>query len=102
MIIRIVAKNVLVLAAVDNNLGRQAAPVYPAVYAGVWAITAVDAAGKLYSQASRVRHIALAAPEAKLWVPASGGVYVSGTYATALASVPLTWQLPSFWALPST
>ena len=80
----------LALAAVANNPGRQAAPIYPAAYAGVWAITAVDAAGKLYSQASRVRHITLAAPEAELWVSANGGVYVSGTYVTASASAPPT------------
>ena len=103
VIARITAKNVLVLAAAGNNPGRHAAHTYPAAYAGVWAITAVDAAGKLYSQASSVNDITLAAPGAELWVPANGGIYVSGTsYATALASATLAWQPPSFWTLPAT
>lgn len=100
VIARVVAKNVLVLAAAGNNPDRNAAPIYPAAYAGVWAVTAVDAAGKLYSQASPASHITLAAPGAELWVPANGGMYVSGTsYATALASATLAWQPPGFWNL---
>lgn len=103
VIARIVAKNVLVLAAAGNNPDRNAAPIYPAAYVGVWAVTAVDAAGKLYSQASPASHITLAAPGAELWVPANGGMYVSGTsYATALASATLAWQPPGFWILPAT
>ncbi len=102
VIARIVAKNVLILAAVGNNPDRNTTPIYPAAYAGVWAITAVDAAGKLYSQASPATHITLAAPGAELWVPTNGGMYVSGTsYATALASATLAWQPPRFWTLPS-
>lgn len=103
VIARVVAKNVLVLAAAGNNPDRTAAPIYPAAYTGVWAVTAVDASGKLYSQASPASHITLAAPGAELWVPANGGMYVSGTsYATALASATLAWQPPGFWALPTT
>lgn len=103
VVARIVAKNVLLLAAVGNNPSRHAPPIYPAAYPGVWAITAVDAAGKLYSQASHASYTAMAAPGAELWVPANGGVYVSGTsYATALASATLAWQPPSFWTLPAT
>jgi len=103
VIARIVSKNILVLAAAGNNPSRYAKPVYPAAYAGVWAITAVDAAGKLYSQASPASYITLAAPGAELWVPANGGKYVSGTsYATALTSATLAWQPPDFWTLPAT
>lgn len=103
VVARIVSKNVLILAAVGNNPARHAPPIYPAAYPGVWAITAVDAAGKLYSQASPASHITLAAPGAELWVPANGGMYVSGTsYATALASATLAWQPPGFWTLPAT
>lgn len=103
VVARILAQNVLILAPVGNNPARPAPPIYPAAYPGVWAITAVDAAGKLYSQASHASYTALAAPGAELWVPANGGAYVSGTsYATALASATLAWQAPGFWALPAT
>lgn len=103
VIARIVAKNILVLAAVGNNPAHHAPAMYPAAYPGVWAITAIDAAGKLYSQASQASYTTLAAPGAELWVPANGGAYVSGTsYATALASATLAWQPPSFWTLPAT
>jgi hypothetical protein len=80
----------------------------------VWAVTAVDANGKRYSQANRATHAAWAAPGVELWVPFSGtndgakgsiknkadSSYVSGTsFATALASAALAWQAPQFWGL---
>lgn len=99
---RVLAKPVLVLAAVGNNPAPNAAPVYPAAYPGVWAITAIDAAGKPYPQASRATYTAMAAPGVDVWVPQdAGGSYVSGTsYATALASAAVAWQPASFWSLP--
>lgn len=99
---RVLAKPVLVLAAVGNNPVHNAAPVYPAAYPGVWAITAIDAAGKPYVQASRAAYTAMAAPGVDVWVPQeAGGSYVSGTsYATALASATVAWQPAGFWALP--
>lgn len=106
VITRVLEKNVTILAAVGNNPARPSAPVYPAAYPGVWAIAAVDAAGRLYGQGSHASYTVLAAPGAQLWVPGNsgqphlGGTYVSGTsYATALASAAVAWQPPGFWAL---
>jgi Subtilase family len=104
---KVLTKNIAILAAVGNNPANNAPPVYPAAYAGVWGITAVDAAGKLYTQASRASYATLAAPGVELWVPVgnagqTGGNYVNGTsYASALASAALAWQSSHFWALPS-
>jgi hypothetical protein len=101
---KVLAKNIAILAAVGNNPASNAPPVYPAAYAGVWGITAVDAAGKLYAQASRASYTTLAAPGVELWVPAgnagqANGSYVNGTsYASAMASAALAWQPSSFWA----
>jgi minor extracellular protease Epr len=100
---KLISKNITVLAAAGNNPNHNAPPVYPAAYPGVWAITAVDAAGKLYAQAHRASYAALAAPGVELWVPGApdaAGSYVSGTsYATALATAALAWQPNTFWAL---
>ncbi len=99
---RLQSKNIAIIAAAGNNPSANAPPVYPAAYPGVWAITAVDAAGKLYAQAQRASYISLAAPGVELWVPSSAaddtGSYVSGTsYATALATAALAWQPVSYW-----
>lgn len=102
VVARVLASNITLVAAVGNNPARDAPPVYPAAYPGVWGITAVDAAGRLYPLASRAVPAALAAPGVDLWVPqAEGGTYKSGTsFATALASAALAWQPPGFWLLP--
>jgi minor extracellular protease Epr len=102
---KLISKNITVLAAAGNNPAANAPPVYPAAYPGVWAITAVDAAGKLYAQAHRASYTTLAAPGVELWVPGApdaAGSYVSGTsYATALATAALAWQPSTFWSLPA-
>ena len=107
VIARVLEKNVTIVAAVGNNPARPALPVYPAAYPGVWAIAAVDAAGRLYGQGSHASYTVLAAPGAELWVPSDqlhlSGAYVSGTsYAAALASATVAWQSPGFWALSAT
>ncbi|MBL0917947.1 MAG: S8 family serine peptidase [Hydrogenophaga sp.] len=91
-------RNVLVIAAAGNH-GRGAPPAYPAAYAGtragMLAVTAVDADGRLYEQANQGAYVTLAAPGVQIWVPAAGGTatgafgarYVSGTsYASAYAA----------------
>lgn len=103
VIVQVLEKNVTIVAAVGNT-ARPALPVYPAAYPGVWAIAAVDAAGRLYGPAIHASYTVLAAPGAELWVPGdktyAGGTYVSGTsYAAALASATIAWQSPGFWAL---
>ena len=107
VIARVLEKNVTIVAAVGNGPARLALPVYPAAYPGVWAVAAVDAAGRLYGEGSRASYTVLAAPGAELWVPSdqlhSNGAYVSGTsYAAALASATVAWQSPGFWALSAT
>lgn len=108
VIARVLEKNVTILAAAGNDPARYGAPVYPAAYPGVWAIAAVDAAGRPYRRSGHATYTVLAAPGAELWVPVSSGSarhtgsYVSGTsYATALASAALAWQVPGFWNLPA-
>ncbi len=105
---QVLARGVTLLASAGNKPDAQA--VYPAAYAGVWAVTAVDAQGLPYVQASRGTHVAFAAPGVDVWVPdgtgasdpdgASTGRYVSGTsFATALASGALARMPASFWQL---
>lgn len=105
---QVLARGVTLLASAGNQPDTQA--VYPAAYAGVWAVTAVDAQGLRYVQASRGKHVAFAAPGVDVWIPddagtsgsngASIGRYVSGTsFATALASGALARLPESFWQL---
>ena len=113
---QVLARGVALLAAAGNQPTENA--VYPAAYAGVWAVTAVDAQAQAYAQASRARHVAFAAPGVDVWVPDAVGVpgatassndstmaspagrYVSGTsFATALASGALARLPASFWQL---
>ncbi len=76
---RLTALSVVVVAAAGNG-GPSAPPAYPAAYTGVIAVTATDAADKLYTQANRGSYVTLAAPGVDIWVPdAEGGRYVSGT-----------------------
>ncbi len=108
VVARVVARQVAVLAAAGNQ--PDALPVYPAAYAGVWAVTAIDAAGQLYERASRGAYTAFAAPGVDVWVPDAAsltatpsvlaGRYHSGTsYATALASAALARLPAAFWQL---
>jgi len=60
------AKGVILIAAAGNN-GPKAAPVYPAAYDTVIAVTAVDARGQAYARANRGTYIDYAAPGVALW-----------------------------------
>lgn len=55
------ARGTLVVAAVGND-GPASDPVYPAAYAGVVAVTAVDERGRLLPEAGRAAHTDFAAP----------------------------------------
>lgn len=61
----VVAKGTLLVAAAGNE-GPYARPLYPAAYAGVVAVTAVDRDGRVFRRANRGNHIAFAAPGVKL------------------------------------
>ena len=94
----------LVLVAAAGNGGPTAAPIFPAAYPGVIAVTAVDAQKRLYVRANRGAYVAIAAPGVDVWVPLtandSKGKYMSGTsfaspfvaaaVAQAVASQPKT------------
>jgi subtilisin family serine protease len=64
------ARNVVLVAAAGNG-GPKAAPAYPAAYAPVIAVTAVDAGGEVYRRAGQGDHIDLAAPGVNVWTAAS-------------------------------
>jgi|GEM_PF-2276479 len=108
---RLLALDITLVAAAGNR--PDAKPVYPAAYAGVWAVGAVDAARQRYSQGSRGDYLSFAAPGVDVWVPdiealaapqATGaeapGRYLSGTsFAAALATGTLAWLPPTVWAM---
>lgn len=61
----VVAKGMILVAAAGNE-GPGARPLYPAAYAGVVAVTAVDRNGRVFRRANRGNHIAFAAPGVNL------------------------------------
>ncbi|HEX6703280.1 MAG TPA: S8 family serine peptidase [Albitalea sp.] len=58
---RVTSRGVLLVAAVGND-GPAAAPLYPAAYPEVVAVTGVDARGVVLPEAGRGPHVAFAAP----------------------------------------
>ena len=96
----------MLLVAAAGNEGPNAAPVYPAGYPSVLAVTAVDASLQPYGHANRGGYIDLAAPGVDVWSArqGDGGRYNSGTsfaapFVTAAAAVILA-QTPD--AAPDT
>jgi subtilisin family serine protease len=82
-------KKGIVLVAAAGNAGPKSPPLYPAADANVIAVTATDADDRLFEQANRGRHIAVAAPGAGVMVAIPDGRYQvsSGTsYAAATVS----------------
>jgi subtilisin family serine protease len=71
----------IVLIAAAGNAGANSPPLYPAADPNVIAVTSTDANDKLFEQASRGRHIALAAPGTQILVaiPDNGYEMRSGT-----------------------
>lgn len=64
------ARGILLVAAAGNK-GPNAEPVYPAAYAPVLAVTAVDRDRQVYRRANRGAHIDIAAPGVNVWTAAS-------------------------------
>jgi Subtilase family len=73
-------QGMLLFAAAGNERLRQQ-PAYPAAFEAVFAITAVDAAQRLYDRANQGEYIDFAAPGVDLWTASSQqtGQYRSGT-----------------------
>ncbi|GAK46610.1 conserved protein [Tepidicaulis marinus] len=73
-------RGVLFVAAAGNE-GPEAPPAYPAAYESVIAVTAIDAARRIYVKANRGAYIDFAAPGVDIWLAKAqgGGSYRSGT-----------------------
>ncbi len=72
----LLAKGHIVVAAVGND-GPAAAPLYPASYAGVVAVTGVDARSRVLPEAGRGTHVDFAAPGSEMAAAAPGGGFVA-------------------------
>ncbi|MEM8562140.1 MAG: S8 family serine peptidase [Pseudomonadota bacterium] len=70
--------DVTILAAAGNG-GPVAAPMYPAAYDSVVAVTAVDAQGQVFRLANRGDYLDIAAPGVALRHAKSGGGYTSSS-----------------------
>lgn len=84
-------RGIRVVAAVGND-GPAAPPQYPASYAGVVAVTAVDARGRALPEAGKATHLDFAAPGADMAaaLPGQGYARVRGTsFAAPLATARL-------------
>jgi Subtilase family len=85
------ARGINVVAAVGND-GPAAPPQYPASYAGVVAVTGVDARGRALPEAGKAAHLDFAAPGADMAaaLPGQGYARVRGTsFAVPLVSARL-------------
>ncbi|MGB0903941.1 MAG: S8 family serine peptidase, partial [Mangrovicoccus sp.] len=72
-------KGLRIVAAV-GNAGPRAKPLYPAAFPNVIGVTAIDARGRVYSQANRGDYVDVAAPGVDVFVElGAGSRFVSGT-----------------------
>src|SRR6056297_4168206 len=78
---RLVSENDILLVASVGNAGPAAEPAYPAAFAPVIAVTAIDRNGRVYRRAVRGAHVDLAAPGVEVWTAASvsGARWKTGT-----------------------
>lgn len=94
---RMVERGHLLVAAVGND-GPAAAPLYPAAYPGVVAVSAVDRRRRVLPEAGRGAHVALVAPGADLAAAMPGEGYgpARGTsFAAPLVAGLLAARLPA-------
>ena len=67
-------KRGVILIAAAGNAGPKSKPLYPAADRNVIAVTATDADDRLFAEANRGGHIAVAAPGVDILLPARGGL----------------------------
>jgi subtilisin family serine protease len=81
MIDRLVFEEDITVVAAVGNAGPRAEPAFPAAYAPVIAVTAVDRGGEVYRRAVRGPHVDIAAPGVDVWTAASvsGARWKTGT-----------------------
>jgi len=90
--VQLVQRRGIQLVAAVGNDGPAAPPQYPASYAGVMAVTAVDGRGRALVEAGKATHLDFAAPGADMAaaLPDKGYTRVRGTsFAAALATARL-------------
>ncbi|MCC7249732.1 MAG: S8 family serine peptidase [Lysobacter sp.] len=86
VVARAIERGTIVVAAAGND-GPAAPPVYPAAFADVVGVTAVDQGGRVYRRANRGQYVEFAALGVRVPVTGASGTveYVSGTsYAAPL------------------
>lgn len=90
------ARRGIILIAAAGNAGPKSPPLYPAADRNVIAVSATDAADKLFQASNRGNHLALAAPGVDLLLPSPDEKYqvASGTsfaaaYVSGLAALIL-------------
>ncbi len=79
------ARGMLLVAAVGND-GPAAAPLYPAAYPEVVAVSGVDSRGEALLEAGRGPHVAFAAPGSEMAVAALGDSPFSSARGTSFAA----------------
>lgn len=89
-VVNAVRERDIVLVAAAGNAGPRSAPLYPAAYENVVAVTAIDHEQRVYRQANAGAHVDFAAPGVQLWTATAskgGGHFRSGTsYAAPFVS----------------
>lgn len=80
MVAELVRRDIILVAAV-GNAGPRAAPLFPAAYEGVIAVTAIDKMKRPFRRANQGPHVDFAAPGVDVWTAASvsGAKPKSGT-----------------------
>lgn len=69
--VALAAERGIVIVAAAGNKGPRAAPLYPAGYEPVIAVTAIDRSKRPYRRAGQGEHIDIAAPGVNVWTAAS-------------------------------
>ncbi len=80
-----IAKKIkLTVIAAAGNWGRADKPAYPAAYKDVFAVTAINSKGRIYSHANTGKYIDFAAPGVRIYtaVPGGGKVMSGTSFAT--------------------